>query len=333
MNIYDISKKAGVSIATVSRVINGSTNVSPKTKEKVLSIIEEVGYTPNAFARGLGLNTMQTIGILCADSSDPYMANAIYYLEKELRSYNYNIFLCCTGYDLKSKQNCLQLLINKQVDAIIFVGSNFINDDNKDNDYIRNTAKNIPTMIINGILSYDNIYCICSDDYSSMYDATNSFIERGKTNIIYLHNKLTYSGKQKLKGYLHAMEEHDLTPSSLVIEYEQKDLNSIKEYLIKNKSMLDNKNVILCADDSIAVGALKYCKENNLRVPEDVEILGYNNSYITQCTEPELSSIDNQLEELCKSCIATLMGVFEGATVPRRLIFETVTVKRNSTLE
>ena len=93
MNIYDISKKAGVSIATVSRVINGSTNVSPKTKEKVLSIIEEVGYTPNAFARGLGLNTMQTIGILCADSSDPYMANAIYYLEKELRSYNYNIFL------------------------------------------------------------------------------------------------------------------------------------------------------------------------------------------------------------------------------------------------
>lgn len=333
MNIYDISRKAGVSIATVSRVINGSNNVSAKTKEKVLSVIEEVGYTPNAFARGLGLNTMQTIGILCADSSDPYMANAIYFLEKELRAYNYNIFLCCTGYELEDKQKSVQFLINKQVDAVIFVGSNFINDDSKDNEYIRNAAKNIPIMIINGILAYDNVYCICSDDYSSMYDATNEFINRGKENIIYLHNKLTFSGKQKLNGYSRAMEEHNLTPTSLVVEYEQKELRTITDYLFKNKEMLDSKNVIICANDSIAVGALKYCKENNLRVPEDVEVLGYNNSYITQCTEPELSSIDNQLEELCKSCVATLMGVFQGATVPRRLVFETVPIKRNSTLE
>lgn len=74
MTIYDISKKAGVSIATVSRVLNGSSSVSEKTKEKVLNVIEQCGYTPNAFARGLGLNTMKTIGIMCADSSDIYLA-------------------------------------------------------------------------------------------------------------------------------------------------------------------------------------------------------------------------------------------------------------------
>ena len=74
MTIYDISEKAGVSIATVSRVLNGSPNVSDKTREKVLDIMERYGYTPNAFARGLGLNTMRTIGIMCADSSDPYLS-------------------------------------------------------------------------------------------------------------------------------------------------------------------------------------------------------------------------------------------------------------------
>ncbi|MGB4661634.1 MAG: LacI family DNA-binding transcriptional regulator, partial [Mobilitalea sp.] len=90
MNIYDISKKAGVSIATVSRVMNGNSYVSENTKNKVLAVIEECGYTPNAFARGLGLNTMKTVGIMCADSSDPYVASAIFFLEQELRQNNYD---------------------------------------------------------------------------------------------------------------------------------------------------------------------------------------------------------------------------------------------------
>ena len=76
MNIYDVSKQAGVSIATVSRVINGNPNVSDRTRKKVLAVMEELGYTPNVFARGLGLNTMKTIGIMCSDASDLYLANA-----------------------------------------------------------------------------------------------------------------------------------------------------------------------------------------------------------------------------------------------------------------
>ena len=103
MNIYDVSKKAGVSIATVSRVLNGNKNVSDKTKERVLSVMEELGYTPNVFARGLGLNTMHTIGILCSDSSDAFLANAVYYLEQTLRKNGYESFLCCTGYELENK--------------------------------------------------------------------------------------------------------------------------------------------------------------------------------------------------------------------------------------
>ena len=81
MNIYDISQKAGVSIATVSRVLNNNKNVSEGTRQKVLTVMEEEGYQPNAFARGLTLNTMKTVGLLCADSSDPYLGSAINYLE------------------------------------------------------------------------------------------------------------------------------------------------------------------------------------------------------------------------------------------------------------
>ena len=97
MNIYDVSNKAGVSIATVSRVLNGNAKVSSATRNKVLDAMKELDYTPNVFARGLGLNTMKTIGIMCIDSSDIYLANAVYYLEQELRKHGYDSILCCSG--------------------------------------------------------------------------------------------------------------------------------------------------------------------------------------------------------------------------------------------
>ncbi len=122
MNIYDVSRRAGVSIATVSRVLNGNPNVSQKTRSRVLAVMDELGYTPNVFARGLGLGTMKTIGIMCSDSSDPYLANAIYYLERQLRSHGYDSILCCTGTSLENKRTCFELLLSKRVDAMILAG-------------------------------------------------------------------------------------------------------------------------------------------------------------------------------------------------------------------
>ena len=90
MNIYDIAELAGVSIATVSRVVNGSPRVSEQTRQKVLSVMEENNYTPNVFARGLGLDSMQIIGIICPDVSDSYMASSVAFLERRLRGYDYD---------------------------------------------------------------------------------------------------------------------------------------------------------------------------------------------------------------------------------------------------
>jgi len=152
MTIYDISEKAGVSIATVSRVLNGSNNVSEKTKRKVLDVINQYEYTPNAFARGLGLNTMKTIGILCADSSDLYIAKAIYYVEQLLRSNGYDSILCCSGYDLENKKKSMNLLITKKVDGIILIGSTYILDKDDDNKYINDAAAQVPVMLLNAAL-------------------------------------------------------------------------------------------------------------------------------------------------------------------------------------
>lgn len=334
MTIYDISEKAGVSIATVSRVLNGSNNVSEKTKKKVLDVINQYEYTPNAFARGLGLNTMKTIGIMCADSSDLYLAKAIYYIEQKLRTNGYDSILCCTGYDLETKMSSMNLLITKKVDGIILVGSNFIYEKESDNKYICDAAAQIPLMLLNAALDAPNVYCVVSDDFTSMYDATMHMIDAGLKDILYYYNSYSYSGKRKLAGFRAAMEEKGLLKGNFLQYYpgSHEDIPAMTEHLKK----LQQKGVpfqgIIAADDTLALASVKYAKEMGLKIPDDLAIIGYNNSMLTNCCDPELTSIDNKLETLCQHLITTLMGVLGGNEMPKKTIFSGELVKRGTTL-
>lgn len=334
MTIYDISEKAGVSIATVSRVLNGSNNVSEKTKKKVLDVINQYEYTPNAFARGLGLNTMKTIGIMCADSSDLYLAKAIYYLEQKLRANGYDSILCCTGYNLEDKISSMNLLITKKVDGIILVGSNFIYESEADNKYICDAAGQVPIMLLNAALDAPNVYSIVSDDFTSMYNATTQMIQTGIEDIIYFYNSTSYSGKRKLAGYRAAMEEHGLLKSGNYLQFytgSHEDIPSMTEHLLKLRGKGLTFHGIIAADDTLALAAVRYAKEANLQIPDELSIIGYNNSMLTHCCDPELTSIDNKLDTLCQHLITTLMGILGGNEMPKKTVFSGELITRGTT--
>lgn len=334
MTIYDISEKAGVSIATVSRVLNGSSNVSEKTKKKVLDVINRYEYTPNAFARGLGLNTMKTIGIMCADSSDLYLAKAIYYIERKLRANDYDSILCCTGYELESKMSSMNLLITKKVDGIILVGSNFIYEAESDNKYIADAAAQIPVMLLNADLDAPNVYSVVSDDFTSMYEATLQMIDTGVRDILYFYNSTSYSGKRKLAGYRAAMEERKLLTGGNHMQFyhgSHEDIPAMTEHLKKLRRKDVEFHGIIAADDTLALASVKYAKEMGFRIPEDFSILGYNNSMLVNCCDPELTSIDNKLDTLCQHLITTLLGVLNGNEMPKKTIFSGEIVKRGTT--
>lgn len=330
MNIYDVSKKAGVSIATVSRVMNGNKNVSEKTREKVLKVMEEIGYTPNVFARGLGLNSMKTIGIMCADSSDPFLANAVYYIEGELRKYGYDSFLCCTGYELKNKENCLNLLLSKRIDAVILVGSSYLESNKKDNSYILKAANEIPVMLINGYLNQPNIYCTLCDDYQATYDATSLLLEHGKRNLLFLYKTKSYSGIQKINGFKNAMEEYELYSEDLV-KCGGDSMTEAMDLLMKLYDDGMRYDAILTSDDILAVGAIKFAKIKKIKIPQELNIIGYNNSLLASCCEPELSSIDNHVETLSITTVNTLMRVLGGHTVPNKTMISNDLIIRNTT--
>ena len=145
MNIYDIAKLARVSIATVSRVVNDSPKVSEKTKEKVRAVMAANDYIPNVFARGMSLNSMKTVGIICPSVSDHYMASAVAYLEKNLRNYGYDCILYCSGYEQEDKEISVQMILQKRIDALLLVGSCYAGDKEYGEDitYIKKASEEI----------------------------------------------------------------------------------------------------------------------------------------------------------------------------------------------
>lgn len=329
MNIYDIAKLAGVSIATVSRVVNDSPKVSEKTKTAVLKIMEENNYTPNVFARGLGLGSMKSVGIVCPDVADAYMAKAVSYLEKNLRGYGYDCILYCSSYDDEDKRQAVELIFKKQIDALIMVGSNYADINGQAPDYVREAALQIPVFLINGYLCHDNIYCVMADDFQSVYDITEELLLAGKKRILFLYNSHSYSAKRKLKGYMDALASHGMEADPELMLYCDSSIYDMRDILLCRRGLVFDS--VIAAEDWLAIGAMKYASATGIRVPEAVNIIGYNNSQLSISCTPELSSVDNRVEVLCKTAIDSLMSLLGGQKIPSRQTVKCHLIKRQTT--
>lgn len=329
MNIYDIAKLAGVSIATVSRVVNDSPKVSDKTKEKVHRIMEENHYTPNVFARGLGLNSMKTVGIVCPDVADAYMAKAVSYLEKNLQEYGYDCILYCSGYEEDSKQQAVELILKKRIDALILVGSIYVGETEEQKDFIRHVAENVPVFLINAHLEAENIYCVLANDFQAVYDATEELLLAGKQRILFLGNSESYSARRKRKGYEAALKDYGRPIEQQLILYSENSITEARDLLLKQRDL--SFDSVVAAEDFLAIGALKYARSRGIQVPLELNIIGYNDSELAIACEPELSSVDSRVEILCKTAIDSLMVLLSGDSIKQQQVMKCHLTKRGTT--
>lgn len=311
MNIYDIAKEAGVSIATVSRVMNGSPKVSEKTKKKVLKIIERSEYTPNIFAQGLGLNTMHTIGLLVPRISDAYMSSAVAFLEDELHEKGYGCILGCSGFSAAGKETHVSMMLSKHIDALILVGSTYAGTgfSDEETDYIRKAASKIPVFLINGLVGGKNIYCTASNDYQAAYDVTMKLIANGRRKIAFLTDSHSYSANQKRMGYETALTYSNIPINEALQLFVKNDIYQARDLLLSTPE--NSFDSVFATDDGLAVGAVKYAGEKGLRIPEDIEIVGYNNSSLCICSNPELTSVDNRISKVCSDTVERLLKVLD----------------------
>lgn len=332
MNIYDIAELSGVSIATVSRVLNNSSSVSDATRDKVMKVLNSSNYTPNVFARGLGIGSMKSIGIICPDISDAFMAEAISFLEQELKLHGYSCIVGCSGHALEEKINLTNFFIAQKVDALILVGSTYAEggSDDANTDYLLKVAKQTPVFLINAYVEGPNIFCSTCDDFKASYNATEKLIKNGRQNILFLYDTNSHSALQKMYGYKKALKKELVPLREELILFTKNNIQYTKQLLLDNPDL--KFDAVLAIQDNIAIGVLKYAHTIGKSVPADICVIGYNNSQLAISCEPELTSIDNHLEQLCKNTITTMLRILDNEeNVAQVLQLEPNLVERAST--
>ena len=245
-------------------------------------------------------------------------------LEQELQANGYESLLCCTGYNLDIKKNYLNLILSKKVDSIILVGSNFIGSTEDENQYIKDVSTQVPIMLLNASFDYPNVYSTLCDDYGTMFEATAEMIQAGITDILYLYDSKSYSGLKKLHGFRDAMKEHNIPGFEKLIHFYDGNIEHLDE--------IADFVADIAKKGAPFHGIIKYAQKKGIRIPEDLSVMGYNNSMLTNCCTPELTSVDNRLETQTHQLVQTLLGVLAGEEMPKKSIFSGKIIKRGTTL-
>lgn len=322
VNIYDIAAQAGVSIATVSRVLGGSDKVRDSTRRKVLAVMERTGYTPNAFARGLGLGSMRMVGILCTDVSDLFYAQAVSILESSLRKNGLDTLLYCTGERPEDKKRCMDQLLAKHVDAVILVGSAL--QESRDNSHIEQAAKHAPVIMVNGLVECPGVYCVLCDEFAAMRENVVELHRQGCHSILYLYDADTFSSRQKQAGYRQGLADCGLAGRPELVVRCDNTLEAARQAM---ETAADSADAVLVSEDILAVGACKALAAMGRELP----VIGFNNSILSKCATPALSSVDNMLESICRSAVDTLTRILAGEdSIPAKVHIAAMLVERET---
>lgn len=285
--IKDVAKLAGVSISTVSRVMNDSKPVSPEARKKVLDAINKLDFKPNELARSLVMRKSNLIGVIVEDIGIEYMAQLIRGVEEIGHLYKYDIILSSTYGDDNALENAIDFLSTKQVEGIVV-----ISEDISAEILVKLRDNKIPFLLLDKLHDFKKINTVKIDYEKEEYELTKYLYEQGHENIAYVtlkdHNYLT---DIKIAGYEKFINENNL--KSIIIEADGKtsdDGYNIGEEVI-SKAKSENVSAISFYNDQTAVGFISYCLDNNIKIPEDYSVVGFGNFEISRVYRPKLTTV------------------------------------------
>ncbi|PKL12757.1 MAG: LacI family transcriptional regulator [Spirochaetae bacterium HGW-Spirochaetae-8] len=314
MNIYDIARESGVSISTVSRVMNGHTNVSAEKRNKVLSVLAKNNYVSSGIAKSLVLRSTNTVGILTVDIRHLHYANIAYTIEQEMSLRGYNVILCNTGEHDEEKAKYIKVLAEKQVDGMILVGS--ILSTPLIHDAIKRYFPSKPVVMFNSNFKLPNVYDICSNESAGIKLAIDHLVERGYSKIVLVIDYRTWVAEDKIERYKRGLAEHGLPwskDSIIRVSSGFENGQNAAQVLLQRGIAFDS---IIGCDDVTAIGMVKEFAAHGLRIPDDVGIIGFNNSVFSQVSSPPLTVVDNKSSTVGTSLARLLTDVLQGRDVP-----------------
>ena len=283
--IYDVAREAGVSMATVSRVLNDTAVVKEETKKRVLDAIAKLSYRPNAVARGLASKRTKTIGVIVPDVSAGFMAELVRGIEDVARMYSYHIILCNSDGSLSREIDLVGTMWEKQVDGIIFMSPRL------QAEHIQTFEDaQLPIVLCRTDDPEKRIPSVNINNRQAAQDAVDFLINKGRTHIAFVggvgeDGTLTAERRQ---GYADAMRRHGLDPAFVFTSREDYATSLVS---VRSQLSIDQFHAFLAANDEMALAALHACYDLQLKVPEDVMIVGFDNTKLTQMSRPELTTV------------------------------------------
>lgn len=334
ITIYDIAREAGVSAATVSRVLTSNANVRPEKKERILKLIEKYHFKPNAMARGLSDTRSKIIGIIAADVRNPFYSQVFVACEQAARKRGYTVLLCNSLGEREQEMNQLEMLHEQRVDAVIQLGGR-VDDLVSDVEYVEHVNKLLNTvpMVVTGKLEGTQCYQVRIDAMKAMDLLMEHLISLGHERIALIGGRRNVlSTYEKMQRYKQILMKNQIPFREELVAPDgaYDDVGAYKQM----NGMLEKGIVptaVIAINDFSAAGILRSITEHGYRVPQDISLVSYDNTYITELLMPKLTSVDYDYEGFGEMLVESAVSAVEGRDVQLlRMVEPTLIVRESS---
>ncbi|MGY0374137.1 LacI family DNA-binding transcriptional regulator [Clostridium sp. JNZ J1-5] len=303
-SIKDVAREANVSIATVSRVLNNVDVVNEETKKKVLEAIEKLDYRPNIVARSLKTQKTKTIGIIIPDISNPIYPEIVRGAEDVANIYQYNIILCNTDLDPDKELEYLRVLGEKMVDGVIYISNSLEKT-------ILKTIKdsNIHIVLIETNGRETDFPSVVIDNKQAAIDVVEYLVKKGNKRIAYIgtDKQSINASAIRYRGYKAGLEKKEIPYDEDIAYFCKYSLKAEDGYEAMESILSKTKDIdsVFCVNDEVAMGAINALRDNGFKVPEDIDVVGFNDTHGAEFFYPRLTTIAQPLYDM--GSVATRM--------------------------
>lgn len=298
ITIKDIAKHAGVSPATVSRVMNNTANVSEATKKKVLAAVEKYNYSPNIFAKALSRNESNTIGVVVPDITNPFFGEVIKGIVELVDKNNLIMILCDTGEDSKKEEKHLINLKSQRLKGLIITPTS---DSNEFNSHYLSLLEDmgIPIILVDRDVKNSNFDGVFIDNVKASFDATMKLIENGHRRIALISGpEDSKPGRDRKKGYVKALKVSNIALDENIILRGDFKLESGYMHTKAILNMKDRPSAIFCSNNMMTLGCIKALNEYNILVPRDISLIGFDDIEILNILDINITTVKRPTVEM-----------------------------------
>lgn len=307
--IKDVAKKAGVSVATVSRVINNPSLVQPTTRERVLKAIRECQYVYNALAGSLSTNKTKTLGVVVPTITNPVFAKVTKGIQDYARWQGYSIILGNTDYNEENERELIHLFLEKRTDGVI------LNGPWRDASIVSIMKKiRLPFVITWQEIPDKDVSYVAFDNFKSAYQIVQYLINLGHRRIGMIAGKFSVSERARMRwlGYRKCLSDHGLRYDPKLVVQKAYSFKEGKEAMT-NLLMLSNPpSAIFCGNDILAIGAIAGAKEKKLKIPQDISVVGFDDMEVSAYCDPPLTTIAVPAYEMGQMAAKVLIENLRG---------------------